>query len=193
MGYCNICDINFAYFIFYDENTTSPKMKKNPDEKRGSIGKYDPDTVQTIYDTLSAGEYTISSMCRCVGISKDCYFRWIKEKPEFAAGVELAKSRGNKNIARLARKSLINKIVGYDYSETHEEGVKLSDGSIDVTSVKTFHKHVPPSDTAIIFALKNTDPQNFSDKVDVNHGGQEGNPVIHRIERVIVDANIIDI
>ena len=31
-------------------------------------------------------------------------------------------------------------------------------------------------------------PKKYGDKIDLNHGGQDGNPIIHRIERVIVDA-----
>lgn len=34
-------------------------------------------------------------------------------------------------------------------------------------------------------------PKRFGDKIDLNHGGQDGNPLVTRIERVLIDSGSI--
>lgn len=155
--------------------------------KRGAKGKYSRDLVERICTLRATGEHTNEAICISVGICEDTFYKWIKEKPEFNEAFKKAELKATKNLAQIARSALMKKIDGYDYEELHQEGVRDALGNVTITHVKRIKKHVPPSDTAIIFALKNSDPENFSDKVDVNHGGQDGNPIIHRIERVIVD------
>lgn len=155
----------------------------------GAKGKFTKSLIDKICNLKATGEYTNEAICVACGISEETLYRWMKEKNEFYEAFKKAELKATKNIAQIAKSALIKKIQGYEYEEVHTDNVVDEDDPSEIKAVhiKTIKKHVPPSDTAIIFALKNTDPANFSDKVDVNHGGQDGNPIIHRIERVIVD------
>jgi hypothetical protein len=44
-----------------------------------------------------------------------------------------------------------------------------------------------PKTTAHIFGLKNSDPENWRDRVQNEHTGPNGGAIVQRIERVIVD------
>lgn len=142
--------------------------------KRGAKGKYSKSIVEKICTLRASGEHTNEAICVSVGICEDTFYKWLREKPEFTESFKKAEIKATKNLAQIARSSLVKKIEGYDYEETHQEGVRGNDGSITITHVKRIKKHVPPSDTAIIFALKNSDPENFSEKVVNEHTGEIG-------------------
>lgn len=62
-----------------------------------------------------------------------------------------------RTIGDIAEKSLLKKIEGYTYEEK-----SVTTGKYETETITT--KHVPPSDSAIIFALKNLINDRFKDK-----------------------------
>lgn len=100
-----------------------------------------------------------------IGISKDTFYKWIKEFPDFADSVKV-----NKEVAdRVVENALYKSATGYECDEVSEEFDE--DGVL--VNKKITHKTITPSVTAIIFWLKNRKPAEWRDKqqLDVTVGG----------------------
>ena len=54
--------------------------------------KYSPEIVKKICDLLKMGNY-IHTACDCVGISKDTFYDWIKNKPDFSDAIKEAEAK----------------------------------------------------------------------------------------------------
>lgn len=134
-------------------------------------GKYSKAIVRKIYDLKKTGEYTDVAICDAVGICQDTFYAWKKDdsKPEFSEMLKRAEEEAFNAIGQIARNSLSKKLKGYDYDETTTEARKDARGRIVARHIKSVKKHIPPSDTCIIFTLKNTDPDVFKDRID--HSG----------------------
>ena len=87
----------------------------------------------------------------------------------------IQKNEYMEKVRNKARDSFIKRIGGYEFDEITKDVKMVPDPSgkgkkLKEEHIKTIKRHVPPSDTCIIFGLKNSDPENFQDKVtsDVN-------------------------
>lgn len=96
--------------------------------------------------------YNNNQLIEYLGISKQTFYRWKSEKSDFRDTLKKSKV---KLVAQI-KDSLVKKTEGFHVDEWKEVVV---DGQI--VELKT-RKYIPPSDTAIIFALANLDPKNFS-------------------------------
>ena len=96
-----------------------------------------------------------------LGISKDTFYKYKKEHPDFS---DLLK-RSKEVVDREVENALFKRAMGYEYTETKTE---TSEDGIKVT--KTI-KQVAPDVTAQIFWLKNRKPQEWRDKQEMNLAG----------------------
>ena len=94
-----------------------------------------------------------------IGVSRSTLEKWAKEIPEFSA----AKSLGEAKAQLFWERQLVN--------------------------VATKGGAGPGASTACIFALKNRARDDWRDMVEQKHVGDPNSPVVHRIERVIVDPS----
>ena len=143
---------------------------------KGRKTKYNPQIVQKICDLIQEDSYTIPEICKQVGISKATFLNWKKEKLDFLDSIKRAEELQLSNLTRIARNSMKRKLEGYTYEETKTTGKKVKVGKnkdgIDIyqqmiTEKIVTEKHITPSDTMIIFHLKNKDPENYGeDKED---------------------------
>jgi len=114
------------------------------------------------------------------GISVDTYIAWKKKNPKFSILTRDWKDKADAQVER----SLYKRAVGYQYNETTYEksktgglGIMLSDGDIegikheDTSKTKIIVKEVAPDVQAQVFWLKNRQPKQWRDKVDVEHSG----------------------
>jgi len=109
-----------------------------------------------------------------LGISKDTFYKYKNEHPDFADSL-----KRNKEVAdREVENALFKRAMGYEYKETTyeliENMVVEPDGAIRVepgTRIKTVVKQVAPDVTAQIFWLKNRKPGEWRDKREVNVEG----------------------
>ena len=98
-----------------------------------------------------------------IGINKSTLYDWSKKFPKFSNS--LKKGLEEANIA--VENALFKSACGYDYEETTEElkwDHKTSSWVMMVT--KRQKKHMPASQTAQIFWLKNRRAENWRDKID---------------------------
>lgn len=114
--------------------------------------------------------YTHQSMCESLGISHDTFYQWVKTKPEFSDALK----RGKEFVNKLVVNKLIERATGNYVTEEETEDLMDESGTVINSRVKKKKRYIAPSDTAIIFWLKNNMPDHFKDKVeqDHNHSGE---------------------
>ena len=93
-----------------------------------------------------------------LGISESTYYKHLSEKTEFS---ELIKNGRIAIVAEL-RSALIKKAKGFDYTETKIIEREDPDTGETVKTVETYNKKALPDVAAINLALKNYDPDNWS-------------------------------
>jgi hypothetical protein len=75
--------------------------EKKTKGKRGAKGKYNQEIVDEIAGYVQVGN-TVKDACTLVGISTETYFKWLREKPEFADAIKKAEAKCKaRNIARI--------------------------------------------------------------------------------------------
>jgi hypothetical protein len=90
-------------------------------------------------------------------VSMVTIWKWQSRHPEFFAALRRGKATANERVER----ALYSMATGYSYDS---EKLFLHGGK--VIRAPTI-EHVPPSDTACIFWLKNRDPKRWRDKVEL--------------------------
>jgi hypothetical protein len=94
-------------------------------------------------------------------IDQDTLNRWKKKHPKFYESLIDWKKKADAKVER----SLYERATGY----THDaEEVFCNQGMVTRAATK---KHYPPDATSMIFWLKNRQPAQWRDKVDVEHSG----------------------
>lgn len=131
------------------------------------MSKYTKERVEKICELISSGDYTIEEICQNVDISKETFYNWKHEKPDFFDAIKKADNERLKLYVKEARNSLLKKIKGYEFTETHT--IEKTDKDGLYTETREVKKHIPPSDTLIMYTLNNQDPENFSYKEKREH------------------------
>ena len=138
------------------------------------------------------GGYTLESCCNAAGIKVNTFYQWacpmvenfnsLSESKQIELirrgfvqkiqdSLKEAKKAGTINFKLLlldrARMGLLKMLEGYYYEEVQSIQVKNEYGEHEFRPIRKTQKYMPPNATAVIFALKCTDAENFSDKVEI--------------------------
>lgn len=138
----------------------------------GRKPKYTPERVAIICKGLSEGK-TETDCCKAAGISGTAFYKWMAEKVEFVDAVKKAKAQfdqwRNEKMVEDAKSSLVELICGF-VQTTRKTRSFIDKTGKTVTEEIVEEKKLPPSATAIIFALTNRDPENWKNRLsqDVN-------------------------
>ncbi len=81
------------------------------------MAKYNRKIVDEMCNLLKSDSYTISEVCRLVGIAERTFYEWQSKNADFADAIKKAKADFAKSILCECEKSLIKLIKGYDYEE----------------------------------------------------------------------------
>ncbi len=152
-----------------------------------------------ICDRYVEGIYTIESVCKSYGIPYRTFMCWASPSydkfieldkkqqkrvlkqgyvAEVAASYKKAKDNfRNENRRRLkehAKIGLLRLVEGYEYEEVTTEIKMDKKGNATPVRIKKIKKYMPPNVMAVIFALKNTDPEIFSETYKAEHSGEVG-------------------
>ncbi len=99
---------------------------------------------------------TDKEICEKLNIGQTTFYAWQKRYPKFQKALKENKEKFDIK----AVDALWKRVIGYDYYETE---TTEKDGKIVKT--KKIKKHSPPDLTALIFWLKNRQPNKWRDKV----------------------------
>lgn len=136
-------------------------------KKMGRPPKCTPERVEKICQALENGE-SIEMAARMAGITKPTYYDWLEKNLDFSNRVKEAKARFEDwqlhGILEDARKSLKTLICGCEYDETKTEYEPGEKGLPRIKKQITITKKILPNATAVIFALCNRDPENWSNR-----------------------------
>ena len=106
--------------------------------------------------------HTNKEIAEYIGICEDTLYEWINTYSEFAEAIK----KGKEVIVCELENALIKRAKGYDVTESNSfydrDGNEIKRESI---------RHVPPDTTALIFALKNMDAQNWRDRKETALSG----------------------
>ncbi len=163
-----------------------------------SKGKFN-DVKDDIISYIREGDSNILA-CKKVGISKETFYTWINDKPDFSDSLKKARKEFRETIVQTLEQSLWKRAAGYEVEEVKNEYRTLKDGSKVLVKSSKITKHFPPDTGALIFALTNLDPENWKNRqdnrlsVDEGIGGfkisvvhKEGTPPIANSEDDIAD------
>lgn len=129
-------------------------------EKRGRKDAYET-KIKPRFDEIR--EWLINgasdeNIYRNLGISYQTFYKHLNEKTEFS---ELIKN-GRVAIVAQLRSALIKKAMGFEYQESKIIEREDPDTGEKVKTVETYNKKALPDVAALNLALKNYDPDNWS-------------------------------
>ena len=129
-------------------------------EKRGRKDAYETKIkprFDEIRDWLINGA-SDDNIIHNLGIHKDTFYKYIKEKTEFS---DLIKN-GRITIVAQLRSALIKKAMGFEYQESKIIEREDPDTGEKIRTVETYNKRSLPDVAALNLALKNYDPDRWS-------------------------------
>lgn len=88
--------------------------------------------------------------------------------------------RGKDEVDALVEQSLFKRATGYSHPDVH---ISNYQGTVTITPIV---KHYPPDSTAMIFWLKNRQPERWRDKHEPGEGDDEPTPV--KVEVTVISA-----
>ena len=157
-------------------------------KKRAKAQEAEPPAVPAVVETMPAlpgrptdyrPEYAEEARKLCIlgatdidladffAVSDRTIYRWQIAHEEFCQALKAGKAEADERVEQ----SLYHKAVGYTFDS---EKVFQHQGSIVRATTR---EHVPPSDTAAIFWLKNRRPAEWRDRHQLEHTGENGGPV----------------
>lgn len=129
-----------------------------------SKGKFN-DVKDDIISYIREGDSNILA-CKKVGISKETFYTWINDKPDFSDSLKKARKEFRETIVQTLEQSLWKRAAGYEIEESKNEYRTLKDGSKVLVKSSKITKHFPPDTGALVFALTNLDPENWKNRQD---------------------------
>ena len=123
------------------------------------------DVKDDIISYIREGDSNILT-CKKVGISKETFYTWINDKPDFSDSLKKARKEFRETIVQTMEQSLWKRAAGYEIEESKNEYRALKDGSKVLVKSSKITKHFPPDTGALIFALTNLDPENWKNRQD---------------------------
>ena len=129
-----------------------------------SKGKFN-DVKDDIISYIREGDSNILA-CKKVSISKETFYTWINDKPDFSDSLKKARKEFRETIVQTLEQSLWKRAAGYEIEESKNEYRTLKDGSKVLVKSSKITKHFPPDTGALIFALTNLDPENWKNRQD---------------------------
>lgn len=136
--------------------------------------KYTKDLVDRICELFATGEHSVADVCAQVGLAKSTFHKWKEEKSDFSDALKKAEALRLSAFKQMARSGLAKLLDVYEHDEMSRSFSVDKNGKRRIKFEKVTRRKVMPNATAVIFALKNLDPENFQDKQEVEHKGEIG-------------------
>ena len=137
--------------------------------------KYEDDFPARAEDYARQGMID-KEIAKKLGISEKLFYDYQMRYLQFLQAIKRGKAPVDFEVENI----LLKKVRGFEYDETHIEYKDLPVKGKDKpkpTAVKMIKKLVIPSDTAIIFWLKNRRPKKWRDKQGIEISGEDEEPI----------------
>lgn len=122
----------------------------------------EPDNLLRIEGWAKDG-LTLDQIAHNMGCALGTLCEWKKNHPEINEAIK----RGNRPANLEVENALFKSACGYDVEETTEElRFNKKTHSYEMVVTKRVRKHIPPSNTAQIFWLKNRMPDKWRDRIE---------------------------
>lgn len=117
------------------------------------MAKYTKQRVETICELYKEG-VQVKEICKAVGISKDTFYRWQEEKPDFSDSLKKAEDEMLTEARQLIKKGIIYLLTPREEVETVKIGRQGENGQIVPSMIKQTKRNIAPDKTILIFAAK---------------------------------------
>lgn len=138
----------------------------------GRPTKYSDTMPARAYKLCREAGLTDEQLATAFGVSEDTINEWKLKHPEFSES--LKRGKDDFDLGRV-EKSLLHRALGY----SHPEDKIFNDNGTPLIVPTT--KHYPPDTTAMIFWLKNRQPQRWRDSQNIKLGGDGESPIKHTV------------
>ena len=139
------------------------QQKKKPGRKP----QWTDAKVEQMCKAIAAGK-SYKDAYTAARVSHTTFYKHFNEDVEFNAKIKKAEQEYQEwydsQLVVDSKRSLLELIRGYEWDETTTETSPGKDGKGTVTKTKIVHKKAAPNPTAIIFALCNRAPEEWSNK-----------------------------
>ncbi len=143
--------------------------------------------AEKICATYGAENVTLESATVAHGMPVRTFNDWCNNNAEIAELYKKAKQAKREarriKLKYMALTALERLISVTEVTEVHTEGKLDADGKTIVTKQKNVKKVLEPNPVAVIFTLKNTDPDNWTEKQQIDHNLREMN--MDKIELIV--------
>ena len=141
--------------------------KTEPKKKAGRKPQWTDAKVEIMVKAIAAGK-SYKDAYTSARVGHDSFYRHLRDDSEFSAKVKRAEQDYQEwydsQLIVDSKRSLLELIRGYEWDETTTESALDKNGKMVEVKKKIVHKKAAPNATAIIFALCNRAPEEWSNK-----------------------------
>ena len=146
---------------------STPKQQTEPKKKPGRKPQWTDAKVDIMCKAIAAGK-SYKDAYTSARVGHDSFYRHLRDYSEFSAKVKKAEQEYQEwydsQLVVDGKRSLLELIRGYEWDETTTESALDKNGKMVEVKKKIVHKKAAPNPTAIIFALCNRAPGEWSNK-----------------------------
>lgn len=143
------------------------KDQSKPNSKRGRKPQWTDAKVEIMVKAIAAGK-SYKDAYTAARVSHTTFYKHFNEDAEFNARVKRAEQDYQEyydsQLVVDCKRSLLELIRGYEWDETTTESALDKNGKMVEVKKKIVHKKAAPNPTAIIFALCNRAPDQWSNR-----------------------------
>ena len=145
----------------------TPKEQTEQKKKPGRKPQWTDAKVEQMCKAIATGK-SYKDAYTAARVSHTTFYKHFNEDVEFNAKIKKAEQEYQKwydsQLVNDCKRSLLELVRGYEWDETTTEKTTGKDGKESVTKTKTVRRKAAPNPTAIIFALCNRAPDEWSNK-----------------------------
>lgn len=146
---------------------STPKEQTETKKKPGRKPQWTDAKVEQMCKAIATGK-SYKDAYTAARVGHDSFYRHLRDDSEFSAKVKRAeqeyKDWYDSQLVVDCKRSLLELVQGYEWDETTTESALDKNGKMVETKRKVVHKKAAPNPTAIIFALCNRAPDQWSNK-----------------------------
>ena len=145
----------------------TPKEQTEPKKKPGRKPQWTDAKVEIMCKAIAAGK-SYKDAYTAARVGHDSFYRHLRDDSDFSERVKRAERDYQEwydsQLVVDSKRSLLELIRGYEWDETTTESALDKNGKMVEVKKKIVHKKAAPNPTAIIFALCNRAPGEWSNK-----------------------------